>query len=337
VVCVEGVMHGLYLLWWVQEKHVSAVAVATILAAGDLALVALEVPTGWLADRFGHRTSLIVGSTVQVVGMLACWLGAGIPGLVAASLLVALGDSFRSGADQAFLYRTCIALKREADFQAIEARTRAIQTAALAGLIVVGGGIVTRWGFTAGWLAEAGLCAIGLVIAWAMVEPPACAEQPERIPANTNHGTPVRIGLLVATILPTAFLGAAASAVSFLAQTTGHADPGSLTLLVAVTALAEAAGAALAMRLPTGAFRPQFVLGALGLLTLGLRAMFPVTILVVVVVLAFLFGLANPLRAAAVQRLADDRGRARAASLANACDMAVKMVALPFVAFWRGR
>src|ERR1700680_76995 len=93
-------MHGLYLLYWVQEKHVSAVAVAAILAAGDLALMALEVPTGWFADRFGHRTSLIMGSMVQVFGMLVCWLGEGIPGLIAASLLVALGDSFGSAADK---------------------------------------------------------------------------------------------------------------------------------------------------------------------------------------------------------------------------------------------
>ena len=39
-------MHGLYLLWWVQEKHVPAPTVAVILALGDLALMALEVPPG---------------------------------------------------------------------------------------------------------------------------------------------------------------------------------------------------------------------------------------------------------------------------------------------------
>src|SRR5262245_39758867 len=124
-------MHGVYLLWWVQERHVSPAAVAVVLAAGDLALTALEVPTGWLADRYGHRVSLIVGSALQVAGMLWCWLGRGIPGLLTASLLVACGDAFRSGADQALLYRSCLALEREADFQPIEARTRAATLTAL--------------------------------------------------------------------------------------------------------------------------------------------------------------------------------------------------------------
>ena len=83
-------MHGLYLLWWVQEKQMSPAVVAATLAAGDLAIFLLEVPTGWCADRYRHRVSLIVGSFTQVLGMVACWLGQGVPGLIAASVLVAL-------------------------------------------------------------------------------------------------------------------------------------------------------------------------------------------------------------------------------------------------------
>src|SRR5262245_16229435 len=108
-------MHGLYLLWWVQERHVPPAFVAAVLRAGDLALLLLEVPTGWLADRYGHRVSLALGSLIQALAMLCCWLGQGVPGLLAASLLVALGDAFRSGADQALLFRTCVAMGRTAE------------------------------------------------------------------------------------------------------------------------------------------------------------------------------------------------------------------------------
>src|SRR5580765_7144081 len=124
-------MQGLYLLWWVQEKNIPAPTLAVLLAAGDLALMALEVPTGWFADRFGHRKSLLAGSAVQVAGMFLCWLGQGVPGLLAASVLVGLGDAFRSGADQALLYRTCLALDCETEFQSIQGRTYAWQAVAL--------------------------------------------------------------------------------------------------------------------------------------------------------------------------------------------------------------
>ena len=54
-------------------------------------------------------------------------------------------------------------------------------------------------------------------------------------------------------------------------------------------------------------------------------------------VLSLLDGLALPLRSVAIQRLANDAVRARAASLASACDMALKMIALPLAGSWRGR
>src|SRR5689334_9297265 len=166
-------MHGLYLLWWVGERGISPAIVATILVAGDLALIGLEIPAGWFADRFGHRASLIIGSLVQVLGMLACWLGRGVTELVLAAVLVALGDAFRSGADEALLYRTCVALDREEEFQKIEARTKATGLCALVVLLMAGGAIVSHAGFAAAWAAETTLCALGLAMACCMIEPPA--------------------------------------------------------------------------------------------------------------------------------------------------------------------
>src|SRR5439155_18646368 len=131
----------LYVLWWVQEKHVPVAVVTALLAAGDLAIAALEIPTGWLADRCGHRLSLIAGSLAQVAGVVLCWLGEGVVGLLSAILLVALGDTLRSGADQALLYRSCLALYREPHFQKIESRSRSLQLVALVALILAGGAI----------------------------------------------------------------------------------------------------------------------------------------------------------------------------------------------------
>lgn len=91
----------------------------------------------------------LVGSSVQVLGMLACWLGRDVPELIAAAVLVALGDAFRSGADEALLYRTCTALGREDDFQRIEARTRAAGLTALVGLLLAGGLMLRDAAFSA--------------------------------------------------------------------------------------------------------------------------------------------------------------------------------------------
>ena len=136
-------------------------------------------------------------------------------------------------------------------------------------------------------------------------------------------------------ILPAACLGGAAGAASFLAQTAGRGDPEGMTMFVAAITLAEAAGSALAVRLPGASIGGQAMLAAAGVVFIGVATTLPAAFLVTVVVLSFLVGVAAPLRAAAIQRLAADSVRARAASVASACDMAFSTIALPLAGFSR--
>jgi hypothetical protein len=340
-------MHGLYLVWWVQDKGMSPALVAAILAAGDLVLFAVELPTGWFADRVGYRASLLLGSAVQTVGMLWCWLGEGVPGLVTASVLVALGDGFRSGADQALLYRTCQALGREPDFQRIEARTEAIALGALVVLVLLGGALVHGGGFWLGWFAEAVLCAVGFIIALGMREPPLSASSDGDAAANTTAaeaptpsnqpsiGVPYR--RVAAAIVPAALVHGAASATSFLSQTSGENGVLYVTVLVAMLTAAEAIGCAWASRLPgvTASLQRRLLSCASVLVVIVLAA--PALMPMAALLLAVLTGLAEPLRAAAIQRLASEQIRARAASAASACDMAVSIIALPVAGSWQSR
>jgi MFS family permease len=331
-------MHGLYLLWWVEERHLPPGAVAGILAAGDLALTAIEVPTGWFADRFGSRVSLMVGSAVQVAGMLCCWLASGVPGLLGATVLVALGDGFRSGADQALLYRTCVELDRVSEFQRIEATIHTAELIAMVGLILAGGAIVELWGFGAGWLVEIALSAVGLLLAGAMVEPQTTSVKDS---VEAGPGTPEReapaakrssLLALLALTAPAAVLSGMTTAVSFSAQTVGG-DPGRMARLVAAITLLEAAGAAVAARMNAVAARGQMLMVAAGVAAAALAAQ--LGIWPAVGILSLLLGVMHPVRAAAIQRRARDEVRARAASVASACDEVCDTVALALAGLWR--
>ena len=328
-------MHGLYVLWWVQQKHVPVAAVAAILAAGDLFVTVLELPTGWLADRCGHRASLIAGSLLQIVGMLFGWLGNGIPGVLASSLVIAAGDAFRSGADQALLYRSCAALD-DTGFQRREAQARALQLVALVAFVLAGGAIATTWGFAAGWLVETLCSATGLGIAFAMVEPPAkvdCPSNEDRLPHNPAATTLRRLetirelASLIGLIAPAAVVHAAASAGTFFVQSAADRNPADATILVAIVTLAEAAGSFAASR-ATGGARQQITLAAAGVAVSAAAFAAPVGVQPAIVAVSFLTGLMFPLRAAAIQRAASDAVRARAASLASAVDKVCATVAL---------
>ena len=323
-------LHGLFLLWWVQHKQVSPATVAFVLAASDFFIMALELPTGRFADRFGHRLSLLAGSAVQIAGMIGCWLGEGVPGLVGGCALIGIGDAFRSGADQALAYRSCAALDRENDFLNIEARTRMLESVAVVILVLLGGMIVDRWGFNAAWLAETALSGVGLLFAWMMIEPPPAAVSGDAdCETAARRARPASFAMM-ALIVPASLVGAAAGALDFIMQTTSGTDPQRLTMLVAGFTLTEAAGAALASRFSnTGGARVQGVLAALALVIAGAgwqtsAAFYPARF-----GLGMLAGMAGTLRAAAIQQLAADDARAQAASVANLCDMAASSIGLP--------
>jgi uncharacterized membrane protein len=122
-----------------------------------------------------------------------------------------------------------------------------------------------------------------------------------------------------------------------MAQTASRSSPGEVAVLVASLTLAEAAGSMLAVRVPTSRARSQLALAATGVVLVGAALIVPSLFLWVTVSLQFLVGVAQPLRAAAIQRLAADGVRARAASLANACDMAASTIMLPLAGVWRSR
>ncbi|NOT24811.1 MAG: MFS transporter [Acidobacteria bacterium] len=333
-------MHGLYLLWWVGERGISPAIVAAILVAGDLAFIGLEIPAGWFADRFGHRASLIIGSLVQVIGMLACWLGRGVPELVLAAVLVALGDAFRSGADEALLYRTCVALGREEDFQKIEAQTKAAGLFALVALLIAGGVIVSHVGFAAAWAAEATLCAFGLAMACCMIEPPvdSRSDGTTHESGDQSEGSSASAllrGRLAILILPVALIDALAASSSFLVQTEGILSPDALTLAVAAMTLAEAAGAFVAARSSGCGSRGLWLLASGGVVTFAAALVLTSGILLAAVVSSFILGLMHPLRATLLQREAVDSARARVASMASACDVAFASIAVSLAGGWR--
>jgi len=330
---VEGITHALYLLWWVQYKHVSPAAVAVILAAGDIAITLLEVPTGRFADRFGHRFSLITGSIFQTAGMLLCWLGEGIPGLLLASLCVALGDTFRSGADQALLFESCAAAGQPHRFQQIESRAHSLELIALVAMMLVGGVIVETAGFAAAWIAETVLAASGVALALAMTSPPPTSSLDGH--ASGIGWRPPAVFALVRLLAPAALIAGVANGTAFIAQTAEASTPTQLTLLVTAITTAEAAGAALSRYLRPNV-ATQYGLLAAATACFATMAVAPDIFLAAVVLLSFLMGVAEPLRATAIQMLVDER-RAEAASWASAVDGVIRTLSLLLAGLVRGR
>lgn len=136
----------------------------------SIILVILEVPSGYLADRWGRRPTIIMGSTLLFCGMLTYAVTGGFWGFAAAEALLAMGLSLHSGTTEALTYDTLAALGEE---------KRYLKVNGLQGFFALGSKAATSLlvGFLAAvslrlpFWADTGLFGIATIVSWTLVEP----------------------------------------------------------------------------------------------------------------------------------------------------------------------
>ena len=92
----------------------------------SLSVLLLEVPSGYLADLWGRKTCLVVGSGVWVGSWLIYCTGSSFNEFAIAEILAGVAGSLISGANTALGYDTLLQLGREKYYQVWEGRLVAI-------------------------------------------------------------------------------------------------------------------------------------------------------------------------------------------------------------------
>jgi MFS family permease len=121
----------------------SVTNVAIIFATHSIAVILLEVPTGAIADLFGRRISYLLGGVIAVIAFLFLAFGLSMFAFITYALLMALGSALMSGSDDAIIYDTLKAEKKEHHYKQIISLLRAIwPLSAIVGALI-GGYIAT--------------------------------------------------------------------------------------------------------------------------------------------------------------------------------------------------
>lgn len=106
-----------------------------------VSIVVLEVPSGWLSDRFGRRR-VLVGAGAALVAAYVCFaLAGGFVGLALAQALLAAGLALNSGTDTSFHLACLESLDRASEYGAREARLSSLGFAMGALSALVGGAL----------------------------------------------------------------------------------------------------------------------------------------------------------------------------------------------------
>ena len=92
----------------------------------SLSVLILEVPSGYLADLWGRKACLVVGSGVWIVSWLIYCTGSSFLEFAIAEILAGVTGSLISGANTALGYDTLLQLGREQYYQVWEGRLVAI-------------------------------------------------------------------------------------------------------------------------------------------------------------------------------------------------------------------
>ncbi len=135
-------------------------------------MVLWEIPSGYLADRWGRRRCIVLGDTFYVAAMLIFVFGHSFLPFCVAQAFLALGAGLVSGADTALLYDTLDVKDKVKEYQTLESRGifrgrmgEAIGSLIASCFLFLG---IPRWAFVASALRGLLLFSLSLML----IEPP---------------------------------------------------------------------------------------------------------------------------------------------------------------------
>ncbi len=111
------------LIPYYESNNLNKTQIFTIQAAYALSILILEIPSGYLADIFGRRKTLILGALFMPLGIGVYVFTHTFYSFLLAEFIIAVGNSMRSGCDSAFIYDTLIQLEEEDQYKIFEGRS----------------------------------------------------------------------------------------------------------------------------------------------------------------------------------------------------------------------
>jgi|AntDeeMinimDraft_4_1070355.scaffolds.fasta_scaffold00060_20 MFS family permease len=124
---------------FLQDKGYELAFLGLLSAAFSFALVAVEIPTGYLGDLLGRRGSLAVGAVVRAIVVGSYPFAGSKTAYVALHVLWAAGWAFRSGTQDAWLYEVLQSTCDEDEYARIDGRASSLLLATSAVAAVLGG------------------------------------------------------------------------------------------------------------------------------------------------------------------------------------------------------
>ncbi len=153
-----------------QENGLSMSQIFILKSIYSLAMVSTELPSGYLADVWGCRKTILFGAFLGSLGMLIYSFSANFYSFVFAEIILGIGFSFISGADSAMLYDSLKVENRENEYIKYEGQITSAGNFAEA-LAGVAGGLLATISFRTPYYFQFIVASIAIPAAFMLKEP----------------------------------------------------------------------------------------------------------------------------------------------------------------------
>ena len=148
---------------WTTELYI----VQSVFAVG---VVFLEIPTGFISDKYSRKRSLIIGTLCSAIGFLVYSQGTGLWHFIIAELILVLWYCCLSGTDTALLYDSMAQDNQTDNYKIISGRYHAIASFAEA-IGGISGAYIAVWWLSIPFVLDGLFAGIACILAIFLIEP----------------------------------------------------------------------------------------------------------------------------------------------------------------------
>lgn len=136
----------------------------------SIVALTLEIPSGYFADYFGRRTSIMIGGGWSLLGLLIYFFGKTFPVFILGEICIGIGKSLVSGADVALVYDSLAEMDETEHYHHHESKLSSCAgySEALGGIV---GGALASFGIANPYLFQGVLTVLFCISAFHLVEP----------------------------------------------------------------------------------------------------------------------------------------------------------------------
>ena len=155
-------------------------------ALGSIVSIVAEVPTGSFADRISRKWSLVIATLIHIFITFTMITSDSITIITLAFALGGIARAFRSGADDALLFDSLIALDWKDQYQKINGQMRWYGALALASAGIIGG-LLAKVELSYAWWAWFAMAIPLLIVQLSLAEPPFTREGNAKLDSYAIH------------------------------------------------------------------------------------------------------------------------------------------------------